>query len=153
MMTAGLLACASGRRARSRCAASIVVEKMNRGSVADGKQGNAMVDRWDCAVIARRVHDGVDEVLVQWDCTWMEEGGWPAGQVIAELLRRIVAGKQQVLVQWKCTWVPVAFADAGALVEYEERCRGEVAAEGGTGSVPAVSAPKRVVRKRKNRGW
>ena len=113
-----------------------------------------MVDRWDCVVIARRMHVGVDQVLVQWDCTWMEEGGWPEGQVMAELLRRVVAGRTQVLVQWKCTWVPVAFADAVALEEYEARCLDEVAVEGESGSVPAVGTPKGVVkRKRRNRGW
>jgi hypothetical protein len=117
-------------------------------------QSSAMGDRWDCVVIARRMHDGVDEVLVQWDCTWMDEGGWPEGQVVSELLRRVVAGKQQVLVQWKCTWVPVTFADAVALEEYEARCLEVVAVEGEAGSVPAVSAPKRVMkRKKRNRGW
>ena len=115
-----------------------------------------MVDRWDCVVIARRMHDGVDEVLVQWDCTWMEEGGWPAGQVIAELLRRVVAGKTQVLVQWKCTWVPVAFADAVALEEFEARCLEEVVVGSKAVSIPAVGVPTGVVKKKKRvkkRGW
>ena len=107
-----------------------------------------MSDRWDCIVIARRTHDGVDEVLVQWDCTWMEEDGWSEGQVVAELLRRVVAGKQQVLVQWKCTWEPVAFVDAVALEEYEARCLEAVSVEGEAGLVLAVRAPKRVVK-----GW
>ena len=107
---------------------------------------NAMSDRWDCIVIARRVREGADEVLVQWDCTWMVEGGWAADDVVKELLRRDANGQKQVLVQWKCTWVPVADADATAVEEFEQRRIAEEKA------VPVV-APQSKRRKRRSRGW
>jgi hypothetical protein len=105
---------------------------------------NAMSDRWDCIVIARRVREGADEVLVQWDCTWMVTGGWAADDVVEELLRRNVDGQEQVLVQWKCTWVPVADADPTAVEEFEER---RIAEE------KAVSVVVSKRRKRRRRGW
>ena len=123
----------------------------------------AIEERWGCVVFARRVRNAVDEVLVQWDCAWVEDGAVPVGQVVAVLMRRVVAGKKQVLVQWKCSWVPVEFADVGAVDEYEAR-RLEESADEGAGAVPdtvvdepepvsVVSTPTRAVKRRRNHGW
>ena len=119
-------------------------------------------ERFGCVVYARRVLDAVDEVLVQWDCSWVaSEGAWSEGQVVEILMRgRIVAGKQQVLVQWKCTWIPVEHADAGAVEDYEARCLENTAGEptvadscaGGQAieTVAAVGVSTRAMKKAKS---
>ena len=129
----------------------------------------AAEDSFGCVVYARRVRKGVDEVLVQWDCSWTVNGAWPAGQVVLPVLvhGRTVGGRQQVLVQWRCTWVPVEHADAGAVEDYEERLRDGTAGEPvaddevvGGGLVGVVvgdgkpkTAAKKPTKRRRNHGW
>jgi hypothetical protein len=62
---------------------------------------------------------GIDEVLVQWECSWIDADEVPPGKLVAVLLRRTVRGQNQMLVQWACTWEPVGQVDAGAVEEYD----------------------------------
>ncbi len=73
---------------------------------------------WNCVVVCRRTRAGVDEVLVQWECSWIAADAVPQGEVVRTLLRRTVGTKVELLVQWACTWEPVEQVDAAAVGEY-----------------------------------
>ena len=76
------------------------------------------MDSWNCVVVCRRTRAGVDEVLVQWECSWIVEGDVAQGEVVRTLLRRTVGGRTELLVQWACTWEPVTQVDAAAVEDY-----------------------------------
>jgi hypothetical protein len=69
-------------------------------------------------VVCRRTRAGVDEVLVQWECSWIAEDEVAQGEVVRTLLRRTAGGKTEMLVQWACTWEPVEQVDAAAVEDY-----------------------------------
>ncbi len=93
---------------------------------------------------------GVDEVLVQWECSWVDADVVQPGKIVAVLLRRTVRGQNQMLVQWACTWEPVEQVDAGAVEEYD----GDVLVTTGDDSVAGVGGvAKAQKRKVKRRNW
>jgi hypothetical protein len=100
---------------------------------------------------------GVDEVLVQWECSWVDADVVHPGKIVAVLLRRTVRGQNQMLVQWACTWEPVEQVDAGAVEEYD----GDVLVTTGDESVAVSQALEAVVggvakaqkRRVKRRNW
>jgi hypothetical protein len=119
---------------------------------------SAMSDSWNCVVVCRRLRAGIDEVLVQWECSWVDADEVAPGKVVAVLLRRTVRGQNQMLVQWACTWEPVGQVDAGAVEEYD----GDVIVEAteqsaveaqvlDAGAATSATAPKR--RRVKRRNW
>ena len=112
---------------------------------------------WNCVVICCRVRAGVDEVLLQWESSWIDADVLSPGRVVEVLLRRTVRGQNQMLVQWACTWSAVALCDPGALEEYD----GDVIIESAT-EVPVVlqalgtgaaAAPKSRKRRVRRRNW
>ncbi len=98
---------------------------------------------------------GVDEVLVQWECSWIDADVVPPGRIMAVLLRRTVRGQNQMLVNWACTWEPVGQVDAGAVEDYDGDVIVETGAESaavsqelGTSVGGVAKAQKRRVRRR-----
>ena len=80
--------------------------------------GIANMDSWNCVVICRRLRGGVDEVLVQWECSWVDADEAPPGEVVRVLMRRAVGPKSEMLVQWACTWEAVESVDVAAVDDY-----------------------------------
>lgn len=39
------------------------------------------MDTWTCVVVCRRKRGGVDEVLVQWECSWVDAEEAPPGEI------------------------------------------------------------------------
>jgi hypothetical protein len=81
------------------------------------KRGIEM-ESWNCVVVCRRMRGGVDEVLVQWECSWVPAEEAPPGDIVRVLMRRVVGQKHEMLVQWACTWEPVGGVDAAAVTDY-----------------------------------
>ena len=48
------------------------------------------MDSWNCVVVCRRMRGGVDEVLVQWECSWVAAEEAPPGEIVRVLMRRVV---------------------------------------------------------------
>jgi hypothetical protein len=110
------------------------------------------MDSWNCIVVCRRKGAGIDECLVQWECSWVDAGVAPEGEVVRVLLRRCVDGKEQMLVQWACTWEAIEDVDAAAVEDYP----GEVlvADAGPEKPVRQTVVGRAVTRKRpRSRGW
>ncbi len=109
------------------------------------------MESYNCVVVCRRKRAGVDEVLVQWECSWVDADVVPLGEVMRVLMRRTIGSKHEMLVQWACTWEPVGQVDVGAVEDYVGDVFGL--------EVDAVADVKqsvvgRVARiKRRNRGW
>ena len=103
-------------------------------------------------MICRRMRGGVDEVLLQWESTWVDADVVPPGRVVEVLLRRTVRGQNMMLVQWACTWSPVELCDAGALEEYNGDVLVDVAGAA-TAVVDQTLAQKKKARRARNRGW
>ena len=109
------------------------------------------MDSWNCVVICRRRGAGVDEVLVQWECSWIDADAIPEGEVVRVLLRRSVGAKSEMLVQWACTWEPVEQVDAAAVEDY---CGEVLVADAGPVKPVKQTVAGRGPRKRvRNRGW
>ena len=117
-----------------------------------------MSENWNCVVVCRRLRAGIDEVLVQWECCWIDADVVPPGKVVAVLLKRTVRGQNQMLVQWACTWEPFGQVDPGAVEDYDGDVIVESAEESavvsqvlGTGVAASATAQKR--RKVRRRNW
>ena len=109
------------------------------------------MDSWNCLVVCRRKGAGVDECLVQWECSWIDADVAPPGEVVRVLLRRSVGGKNQMLVQWACTWEPVEDVDAVAVEDY---CGEVLVADAGPRKpVKQTVVGRAAVKRSRNRGW
>ncbi len=78
----------------------------------------SLMESWNCIVVCRRTRGDHDEVLVQWESSWVDAEVAPEGEVVRVLMRRVVGAKHEMLVQWACTWQAVVDVDAIAVEEY-----------------------------------
>ena len=108
------------------------------------------MDSWNCIVVCRRKGAGIDECLVQWECSWVDAGVAPEGEVVRVLLRRSVDGKEQMLVQWACTWEPIEKVDAAAVEDYVGVV---LAVDAGPSKPVKQTVVGRASAKRRKHGW
>ena len=116
------------------------------------------MNSWNCVVVCRRTRAGVDEVLVQWECSWIAADEAPPGEIVRTLLRRTVGGRTELLVQWACTWEAVSQVDDAAVEDYcgvviDEDVVASAAAVGGQTAADRKPRIKGVVKRAKNRKW
>ena len=136
----------------------LVLGALVKKKISEVQGRSAMSENWNCVVVCRRLRAGIDEVLVQWECCWIDADVVPPGKVVAVLLKRTVRGQNQMLVQWACTWEPVGQVDPGAVEDYDGDVIVESAEESavvsqvlGTGVAASVTAQRS--RKVRRRNW
>ena len=73
------------------------------------------MDSWNCVVVCRRTRASVDEVLVQWECSWIAADEVPQGEVVRTLLGHTEARPKTPSYKSSAASVPPAPTSAPSL--------------------------------------